>query len=524
MSTTPNRGYLIPNPAESIFPQVRDMILDVDNDVKKSLSGSYNVKSYGAIGDGSVDDTASIQAALTAAQTAGGVVFVPPGLYLVSANLVITKSIVLRGIPGRSVLLVKATVSSTTDIVVFRPTGGTYQYPTKADNRYFIVNGISVISENAAAGPFNYLPPLGTGGRYAIVLDPGNAGGYMHNFQIQNCYLGLLNGTASIRLAAGPTVNSNDIFTGLIGPNNILERGIEATALGDTVRVCDNNIRGTEYAVNVSSFMGGATTLNIVGNNIISDKGIRLVGGGSGGGLKVNLVDNVIELFQQGTSTPGSNGAVVDLSQLLAVTVRDNVIGSGNPATANLDGVRLDSCTVASIRDNAFSVPTGKFGIKPVSAAQSIQRQHNLVLSGGAEIDTSVDATGQAMAVLFDSVPAGVQAGVMAVANARISSLHVGVTEISATGSISPTEGGSFHVNATGGAITLTLPALAATSQGGRVLKIIKTDSSGNTVTIQRAGSDVINGATSFVLSAQYKFVNLDGNASGGVWFIFGSN
>jgi len=33
VSNTPKRGYLIPDPADSIFPQIRDMILDVDADV-----------------------------------------------------------------------------------------------------------------------------------------------------------------------------------------------------------------------------------------------------------------------------------------------------------------------------------------------------------------------------------------------------------------------------------------------------------------------------------------------------------
>lgn len=38
----------------------------------------YNVKAYGAVGDGSTDDTAAIQAAITAAKVTGGIVFFPP--------------------------------------------------------------------------------------------------------------------------------------------------------------------------------------------------------------------------------------------------------------------------------------------------------------------------------------------------------------------------------------------------------------------------------------------------------------
>lgn len=36
MANTPKRGYLIPDPSESIFPQIRDMIMAVDTDVGNS--------------------------------------------------------------------------------------------------------------------------------------------------------------------------------------------------------------------------------------------------------------------------------------------------------------------------------------------------------------------------------------------------------------------------------------------------------------------------------------------------------
>jgi hypothetical protein len=48
-----------------------------------SLLGWYNVRSYGAAGNGTTDDSAAIQAAINAAQAAGGgLVYLPPGTYL----------------------------------------------------------------------------------------------------------------------------------------------------------------------------------------------------------------------------------------------------------------------------------------------------------------------------------------------------------------------------------------------------------------------------------------------------------
>ena len=53
----------------------------------------FNVKNYGAIGDGTTDDTTAIQAAINAAQTAGaGQVWFPAGTYKITGTLSITKN------------------------------------------------------------------------------------------------------------------------------------------------------------------------------------------------------------------------------------------------------------------------------------------------------------------------------------------------------------------------------------------------------------------------------------------------
>lgn len=45
----------------------------------------YNVKDYGAAGDGITNDTAAIQAAINVAVAGGGgVIYVPPGTYIVA--------------------------------------------------------------------------------------------------------------------------------------------------------------------------------------------------------------------------------------------------------------------------------------------------------------------------------------------------------------------------------------------------------------------------------------------------------
>jgi hypothetical protein len=73
--------------------------------------------------------------------------------------------------------------------------------------------------------------------------------------------------------------------------------------------------------------------------------------------------------------------------------------------------------------------------------------------------------------------------------------------------------------NATSGNITFTLPAA---SNIGMVLMIKKIDSSANTVTITRAGSDTIEEQTSIVLSTQYASRTLVAVGSN-LWLILAS-
>lgn len=72
----------------------------------------YNVKSYGAIGNGVANDTTAIQDAINAANAAGGgVVFLPTGTYLINSALTLYTGITLRGAGTEATII---TQSSTT--------------------------------------------------------------------------------------------------------------------------------------------------------------------------------------------------------------------------------------------------------------------------------------------------------------------------------------------------------------------------------------------------------------------------
>lgn len=73
----------------------------------KGVSAVFNVKAYGAKGDGTTNDAAAIQAALTAAAVSGGTVFVPAGTYKVNTELTAASGVRVIG-DGLDVSILRA--------------------------------------------------------------------------------------------------------------------------------------------------------------------------------------------------------------------------------------------------------------------------------------------------------------------------------------------------------------------------------------------------------------------------------
>src|SRR5690606_10759765 len=67
--------------------------------------GIYNVRDFGAVGDGVTDDSTAIQAALDAANAAGGgEVYIPDGVYAIKTTLLIYSYTRLRLAPGATLI------------------------------------------------------------------------------------------------------------------------------------------------------------------------------------------------------------------------------------------------------------------------------------------------------------------------------------------------------------------------------------------------------------------------------------
>jgi hypothetical protein len=76
-----------------------------------AAAGTYNVKQYGAKGDGKTDDTAAIQAAIDAIPASGGTLTFPPGTYIVAPTktrfIGVKSNVRIAGAGADSVLKIK---------------------------------------------------------------------------------------------------------------------------------------------------------------------------------------------------------------------------------------------------------------------------------------------------------------------------------------------------------------------------------------------------------------------------------
>jgi hypothetical protein len=79
-------------------------IADHTTAIARVESRVFDVRSYGATGDGTTDDTVSLQAAIDAAAVSGGDVFVPAGEYRLTTWLLMRSNVRLYGVGTASIL------------------------------------------------------------------------------------------------------------------------------------------------------------------------------------------------------------------------------------------------------------------------------------------------------------------------------------------------------------------------------------------------------------------------------------
>lgn len=92
---------------------------DVTDAVTTLKTAAVNVKDYGAVGNGSTNDTAAFTAAIAAAAAGPGVVFIPAGDYVID-SITLTHRVTIRGAGMKRTILRARTGSTATGLVLLQ--------------------------------------------------------------------------------------------------------------------------------------------------------------------------------------------------------------------------------------------------------------------------------------------------------------------------------------------------------------------------------------------------------------------
>lgn len=198
-------------------------------------------------------------------------------------------------------------------------------------------------------------------------------------------------------------------------------------------------------------------------------------------------------------------------------TVATNV-ADVNTVAADLNEPVSEINTVAVNIDNVNTVGNN---IANVNAVAGNNTNVTTVATNIASVNSA--ATNMAAIIAAPSEASAAAASAAAAAASAASGMYSAVQDKSADYTVVVGDAGDLiRMTTSGGARTVTLPAISTVPDGFNVT-VVKWTGDTNNVTVTRSGSDTINGSTSYVLDAQYKSATFVADAQSSTWFASGS-
>lgn len=272
----------------------------------------YNVKSYGAVGDGVANDTAAIAAAVTACSS--GIVYFPPGVYKVMSTIFVKPGVAMWG-----------TTPTSSTVVAGANNVNIFAYVASA-----LTTGFEVRNLGFSGGGFT--------GCFGLFLDGVDATKRLSILSITNCYFALLVQGTYLNFCANIVMDS--CFA------NVCTGGFWFSICADSSVTNCKAQNGTGIGFYVSGGVGAY------------DEGMRLLGCSTNGqafGLGVTDQD-------WGVAQGCSFTTCVNLP--VSLTNADNwrILGCEIAAAAAVPGMTIDSnCTSVQVEGCFFALNT--FGL-----------------------------------------------------------------------------------------------------------------------------------------------------------------
>lgn len=281
---------------------------------------------------------------------------------------------------------------------------------------------------------------------------------------------------------------------------------VPSTPAGDLiatdVQAALNELDTEKAALAGAAFTGAITTTSTFDGRDVATDGTKL------DGIETSAKDD--QIASEVVSTPAGTLIATDvqaaLNELdtekaaLAGAVFTGDVTTTNLITAgNVDGrdVSVDGTKLDTIETNAKDDQT---------AAEVVFTPTGLITS--TDVQAAVAEVSSNIAL---QIAAKVHHNAVVDVNFAASPLSVLVTN----------DGNMLQVDTSGGNVVLTLPDSTGLSDDMRI-SVVKYTADANTVTVNRSGTDTINGATSQLIATQYEHVHFVLDQSGGEWIAAG--
>ncbi len=274
----------------------------------------FDVKAYGATGNGVTDDATNVQSAITAAQAVGGVVYFPPGTYLIGTALSFTGRMAIRGASWDSKIKAKAALNDyiikldgvydnrgyIQDIEIdgncTNSTGGGISAPGAVESTFFNVHFTNCYD-------------------WGLKLSGFVSAAFGHHNRVQNCLFDL--SAASAGIGGGILMSSSD--------ENFIKNNDFAYLGGATTPIAIKDSSGLQLIQN-NVFVGSqGGTINVVGVQLESGDNSSVIG---------NTFDGV------GGTNILAKGANHIIANNRFVSIGDQGSGTANGIELNFGNVR----------------------------------------------------------------------------------------------------------------------------------------------------------------------------------------
>ena len=477
----------------------------------------FNVKDFGATGDGATDDTTAIQAAIDAAEADGGIVFVPPpdsgSFYLVTNLTVNANGVIIQGVGTAS--KIRSNTDHTLSLGTTTPIGEL----TIRD--LFLENGFATGAALEIAGTVSQSlfanVRFGTQTTSSYCIFASGSSWSLLDSMFLKCIM-----DADASSLTVPALNFVDTAGAAIFNQNTWLGGRWIGSTGATAPLCFISVQGASYAfgntfqgINIEIPIAGAIHVEGTQNLALRDLGFYDVGiaidhmidlGKHASGLQTinTIIDNVLRI----AGTIGANydifisnasfSTVINSGAQVATTGKIDFSGFRNmlinPQATTLDG--MVTSTVLDGRNNEINI-------------QEMLRKG----ASGSPEGVFTGVTGSFFQRSDGALGTSLYYKASGTGNTGWRPVGTEAKEESASFTLD-LEDGVVNIESTAAARVVTLPDNAAFD--GKEYMIHRDGA--NIVTVNRAGSDTFDtGATSIVLGQDGDVLHII-SIGDGVW------